>query len=298
MEIYRYSDSLYLIDLPQRIPGFRNFISSWVYFGERTFLVDPGPKSSINHLIDSLKEIGAERIDYILITHIHIDHAGGTGELLKHFQDAKVIVNEKGRKHLVNPERLWEGSLKVLGDIAVSYGEIVPVDPTKFAESAEGVEVIYTPGHAVHHQSYVIDEYLFAGEALGVYHEFDGLIYQRPATPPKFVYEIANSSIQKLKKYGDKSICFGHFGMSRNGAEVISRFEKQLKTWVQIVEDAVAEFGEDFESVLETARKRLTEMDESFSLFRKFDEETRKREEYFFRNAILGMYQYVMEKRD
>ncbi len=297
MEIYRYSDSLYLIDLPQKIPGFRNFISSWVYFGENTYLVDPGPKSSIYHLVDSLKEIGAEKIDYILITHIHIDHAGGTGELLKHFRDAKIIVNEKGRKHLVNPEKLWEGSLKVLGDIAVSYGEIVPVNPSGFAESAQGVEIIHTPGHAVHHQSYVVDEYLFAGEALGVYHEFDDGVYQRPATPPKFVYEIAYNSIQKLRKYEDRNICFGHFGMSRNGSEIISRFQKQLKTWVQVVEGAIAEFGENFESVLETSRKRLMEIDESFSHLEKFDDETRRREEYFFRNAILGMYQYVLEKR-
>ncbi len=297
MSIYRYSDSLYLIALPQKIPGFRNFISSWVYFGKKTFLVDPGPKSSVKALIESLGEIGADRIDYILLTHIHIDHAGGTGELLKHYNDARVVVNDRGVEHLINPERLWKGSLKVLGEMARSYGEIVPVDASKFAENAEGVEIIYTPGHAVHHQSYVIDEYVFVGEALGVYHEFDGQIYHRPATPPKFVYEIADRSIQKLKAYQDRNICFGHFGMSRNGEKTISGYEKQLKAWVQAVEDAVNELGEDFESVLEAVRKRLMKTDDSFSLFRKFDDEIRKREEYFFRNAILGMYQYVIEKR-
>ena len=297
MSIYRYSDSLYLIDLPQKIQGFKNFISSWVYFGEKIFLVDPGPKNSIEALTESLKEIGVDRIDYILLTHIHIDHAGGTGELLKHFQDAKVVVNERGIDHLINPERLWKGSLKVLGEIAKSYGEIVPVDASRFVENVESAEIIYTPGHAVHHQSYVIDEYVFVGEALGVYHEFDGLIYHRPATPPKFVYEIANSSIQKLKAYQDRNICFGHFGMSKNGTKIISGYEKQLKIWIKAVRNAVNELGEDFESVIEVVRKRLIEADESFSLIRKFDEETRKREEYFFRNAILGMYRYVIEKR-
>ncbi len=297
MSIYRYSDSLYLIDLPQKIPGFRNFISSWIYFGEKTFLVDPGPKNSIEVLIESLKEVGADRIDYVLLTHIHIDHAGGTGELLKHFKDARVVVNERGVEHLINPERLWKGSLKVLGDMARSYGEIVPVDASRFAKDAEGAEIIYTPGHAVHHQSYVIDDYLFAGEALGVYHKFDGLVYHRPATPPKFVYEIANTSIQKLKNYQDRNICFGHFGLSKDGARVISDYEKQLKMWVQTVEDAVNETGENFESVLEVVSKRLMKTDSSFSLFRKFDEEIRKREMYFFKNAILGMYQYVIEKR-
>jgi len=297
MEIYRYSDSLYLIDLPQKIPGFRNFISSWVYFGEKTILVDPGPSNSINTLMRALEEIGVDRLDYILLTHIHIDHAGGTGELLKHFEMTDVIVNVRGVEHLVNPERLWKGSLKILGDMARSYGEIVPVDPSRFAESAEDIGIIYTPGHAVHHQSYVIDEYLFAGEALGVHHDFNGLVYHRPATPPKFVYEIAESSIQKLKNYGDRKICFGHFGMGKNGHEIISKFESQLKTWVETVEKAVNVSGGNFETVLEITRKRLMEIDDSFSLIEKFDDETREREEYFFRNAMLGMYQYVIEKR-
>ncbi|NPA25310.1 MAG: MBL fold metallo-hydrolase, partial [Deltaproteobacteria bacterium] len=121
--------NLTCIDLDEpRLQGFVKFISAWVYKSEElTFLVDPGPLSTIPHLLGELEKMGVARLDYILLTHIHIDHAGGTGELLKSFPEAQVICHPQGIKHLVNPEKLWQGSLKVLGHVAEIYGEIIPV---------------------------------------------------------------------------------------------------------------------------------------------------------------------------
>ena len=153
-------DNLFCIDLDQpTLEGFRKFISAWLYRGNGfTLLVDPGPLSTIPHLRGELRRHGVERIDYVLLTHIHIDHAGGTGALLREFPEARVICHPEGIRHLVAPEKLWQGSRKVLGTLAEAYGEIVPVPQEKigFEEEigASGVRVFLTPGHAQHHCCY------------------------------------------------------------------------------------------------------------------------------------------------
>ncbi|WP_457590596.1 MBL fold metallo-hydrolase [Geoglobus sp.] len=298
MNIYRFGDDLFLIDLPQKIEGFRKFISSWVYAGEFTAVVDPGPKSTIDSLIKSLREIGIKQVDYVLLTHIHIDHAGGVGEFLKQFNGARLVVNERGKEHLVNPERLWKGSLKVLGDLARAYGEIAPVDESVFAEDVDGIDVIYTPGHAVHHQSYVIGDYLFAGEAFGVFQLVKDEVYQRPATPPKFIYEVAADSIRKLQELGDVKVCFGHFGLHESSADVARYAEKQLRMWVEAVTDALCCTAEEnFEMVKMKALEELLGKDARFANYEKLESDIRKREDYFINNTLRGIYEYVKENR-
>ena len=118
---------LVCIDLDQpQLEGFRQFISSWLCVTDRcTVVVDPGPLSTIPHLAAELRRHGVDHIDYILLTHIHIDHAGGTGALLREFPGALVICHPEGIRHMIAPEKLWEGSQKVLGQLAEVYGEIV-----------------------------------------------------------------------------------------------------------------------------------------------------------------------------
>jgi len=126
-------ERLTCIDLDQpSLEGFRRFISSWLYRGPAfTLLVDPGPLSTIPHLVGELRRLGVGRLDAILLTHIHIDHAGGAGALLREFPEARVICHPEGIRHLIAPEKLWEGSRKVLGKLAEAYGEIVPVPAEK-----------------------------------------------------------------------------------------------------------------------------------------------------------------------
>ena len=103
-----------------------NFINTWIYISnDLCFIVDPGPTVLINLLKDGLDQlkINENDLNYILLTHPHIDHAGGVGKLLKFFPHAKVVCHSRGIKHLINPKRLWEGSLKVLGKAAEFYGK-------------------------------------------------------------------------------------------------------------------------------------------------------------------------------
>jgi glyoxylase-like metal-dependent hydrolase (beta-lactamase superfamily II) len=158
--IHHVRDNLHLIDLNGPLEGFRKFISAWAYkIDGVTLLVDPGPASTIPYLVERLDELGIRTIDYILLTHIHLDHAGGTGQFLRHFPGAKVNCHPKGIPHMVAPQKLWEESKKVLGKVAEACGEMSPVPESsisyrdRIALGGVSIEVIETPGHAAHHVS-------------------------------------------------------------------------------------------------------------------------------------------------
>ena len=201
-------DHLHCIDLDlPALTGFRKFLSAWLYVAkDLTFVVDPGPLSTIPHLIRELQRHGVDRLDYILLTHIHIDHAGGSGALLKEFPDAMVVCHPVGVKHMVAPEKLWQGSVQVLGkSMTDAYGEIVAV-PEERIQAAEdtglpggsGLRSYFTPGHAVHHCCYLFDSLLFGGEVTGVHCSVTDGVYMRPATPPRFILEVALDSIDRM----------------------------------------------------------------------------------------------------
>jgi len=278
-----------MIDLPQKIEGFRDFIASWILKEEdEAIIIDVGPASTINLLDKALKEIGVKDVKYILLTHIHIDHAGGVGDFLSLYPKAKVIVNEKGKKHLINPEKLWNGSLETLGRIALSYGKIRGLKEKNFAEKIESsydIEIIYTPGHASHHQCFIVEDILFAGESAGVYYDKvfkEDNYYLRPSTPPKFILEKAISSLEKLRNLGRKSICFGHYGMHSNSIEIINTAIKQLESWTNVVREYPG-----------GAKNILLSLDDKFSNYKHLPEDIKKREDFFIENTLAGMREYV-----
>ena len=128
MMIHKKRKDLYLIDLDLDRVGFRKFIASWLYKSDDlNIIIDPGPFSTIPFLRTALETLGITKLDYILLTHIHIDHAGGTGKLLEYFPDTPTLCHPKGITHLINPEKLWESTKQVLGPMARTYGKIIPV---------------------------------------------------------------------------------------------------------------------------------------------------------------------------
>ena len=103
-----------LVDLDQNREGYREFLCCWVYQKDGyTFLIDPGPRSTIDYLVGALDELGVNKVDYVLLTHIHIDHGGGLANLLNVFPQARVFCHDSGIKHVVDPSRLWKGSLSL-----------------------------------------------------------------------------------------------------------------------------------------------------------------------------------------
>ena len=289
-------DNLFCIDLDQPIlEGFRQFVSSWCYRGERfTLVVDPGPLSTIPRLITELRRRGVERVDYVLLTHIHIDHAGGAGALLREFPEARAICHPEGIRHLVEPEKLWQGSRKVLGNLAEVYGEIVavPAERIGFEEmvGATGVRAFLTPGHAQHHLSFLLDDLLFAGEVAGVRGEVPQGIFMRPATPPRFILDVALDSIDRMIALAPKTMIFAHYGRVDNALEHLRIGRRQLPLWVRGVA-ATAELNASWRE--EAIYQWLLEKDEIYRNVRQLPADIYKRERYFLGNTLRGMIEYV-----
>jgi glyoxylase-like metal-dependent hydrolase (beta-lactamase superfamily II) len=289
-------DNLTCIDLDQPfLEGFRKFISSWLYQGDGfTLLVDPGPLSTIPRLCGELRARGVERLDYVLLTHIHIDHAGGTGALMREFPEAVAICHQDGIRHMVAPEKLWQGSRKVLGAVAEAYGEIVavPEERIRFEEriDAIGLRTFLTPGHAQHHVSYQLDDFLFAGEVAGVRCDVDQGIYLRPATPPRFILDVALDSIDRVAALAPRRMAFAHHGMVENGLEHLRIARRQLLLWVRGVAETLD---------VESSRREdalfawLLERDEQFRNILNLPTDIQARERNFFGNSMRGMVEYV-----
>jgi glyoxylase-like metal-dependent hydrolase (beta-lactamase superfamily II) len=302
MPYFQIKPGLFLIPLEQKLEGFDTFISSWLYRScDLNFLVDPGPLYSIEILKKTLDELEVSHLDYILLTHIHIDHAGGTGKLLESFPEAKVICHPQGIPHLINPAKLWEGSLTVLGEIAQAYGEIVPVAKGSLVferiikKGSHTIEVIETPGHAPHHLSYIFPPYLFAGEVAGVYQSLNDKIYLRPATPPKFELEISLASLEKLITKQPEIICFGHYGWNEDGVKILSLAKNQLELWTKVVKEESITGKKNWEN---NAIERLMKEDHYFSNYRYLTKDIHTREQYFILNAIRGIVEYVNRKHN
>ena len=286
--------SLFCIDLDQPVlEGFRKFISAWFYQGnDFTVLVDPGPLSTIPHLCSELRRQGITKLDFIVLTHIHIDHAGGAGALLKEFPGAMVICHPEGIRHLVAPEKLWEGSRKVLGTLAEAYGEIVAVPEGRigFQENIghTGLRAFFTPGHAPHHCSYLVDDLLFAGEVAGVRCELEDGIFMRPATPPRFNLKVALESIDKMIALAPRRMVFAHHGLVESGLDHLQIARNQLLLWVRGVAETAG--ASSRETVL---TDWLLEHDEHYANFSRLPEDIQARERYFLGNTLRGMIEYV-----
>lgn len=296
--VIQFGDHLTLIPLPQKMPGFDRFITAWLIGGERTYLIDPGPAVTIPVLTAVLSDLGVRRLDAILLTHIHIDHSGGIGDLVDHYPDTPVICHARAVEHLVDPARLWAGSVATLGDTARAYGPIAPVPAEQVVAveelAATGIEVIPTPGHAVHHVSYLIAGTLFAGEACGVFRELPDGYYLRPATPPKFYLETSQASIRALEKVVCRRMCFGHFGRTRRPAELLKAHRRQLQFWATELTRLAVET--DSADQLEICRSALLQRDPQLAGFSQFSAADQQRELGFMTNSIRGFLGYLQQR--
>ena len=289
-------DNLTCIDLDQPgHEGFRRFISCWLYRDDQLcFIVDPGPLSTIPHLLQELEARDVDRLDYILLTHIHIDHAGGSGALLERYPEAQVICHPDGIRHMMAPEKLWQGSLKVLGRLAESFGEIVPVPAERIGSGerlqGSGLELFLTPGHAAHHVCYRLDDLLIGGEVAGVRAEIDHGIYMRPATPPRFILEVALDSLDRMIALAPRFLIIAHHGLVEPALDYLRIARRQLPLWVRGV---IETSGEDSDTRQQALFDWLLEHDPNFANFDQLAEDIKAREQHFFGNTLRGMQEYA-----
>jgi glyoxylase-like metal-dependent hydrolase (beta-lactamase superfamily II) len=240
MHITKIEKHIYLIDV--ETAEIKNYIASYVLKGKHIALVETGPTSSVHNLLSGLKELNVkpEEVAYVAISHIHLDHGGGAGTLMKYLPKAKVIVHQRGAPHLANPEKLWTQARGVLGSVAEMYGKPEPVPKERIITATDGMtldignnvrlKAVETLGHASHHLSYyeTLSEGIFTGDAAGVYlNEFDVVV---PTTPPPFRLNIALESLGKLINLKPKYLYYSHFGKADNPIEKLQLTHSSLSS--------------------------------------------------------------------
>jgi glyoxylase-like metal-dependent hydrolase (beta-lactamase superfamily II) len=251
--------------------------------------VDAGPSGSSAGLLDAIHRLGLVHLDFILLTHIHIDHAGGLAPLLDSFPGARVVCHEKAVPHLADPSKLWKASRKVLGEVADLYGSPDPVSLDRLIPHTEarirGLRILETPGHAAHHLCFTLNGNLFAGEAGGNYLNIEGEEYLRPATPPVFFLDECLESVDRLLALDDQPIYYAHFGRGDSSYRLLRRFRAQLLRWLEIIRQAVEKDPEKGE---EQIIEILMEKDPDMAIFSAMTPEVQEREKFFMTNSVRG----------
>jgi glyoxylase-like metal-dependent hydrolase (beta-lactamase superfamily II) len=298
MRVYKIEEHIHLIDV--ETAGIKNFIASYVLKGEQVAIVETGPTSSIPNLLKGLEELDVkpEDVAYVAVSHIHLDHGGGVGTLLKHLPKAKAVVHQRGAPHLANPEKLWQQSRAVLGKIAEMYGAPEPVPEERIIAAVDGMtldvgggvrlKVVETLGHASHHLSYYepLREGIFPGDAAGIYIKEIGVVV--PTTPPPFRLDIALTSIDKLTGFKPKVLYYSHFGKAYDAVNKLQTYSRQLKLWAKI-----AKQGLENKENLETISGKILESDMAVRRAKEYIEAHQVLSETVLGESVQGVVDFV-----
>ncbi|HWC26036.1 MAG TPA: MBL fold metallo-hydrolase [Solirubrobacteraceae bacterium] len=201
-------------------------------------IVDPGPELSVGTLLDA---VGDEPLRALLLTHIHFDHAGAAGALVRDRPELEVWVHERGARHLADPTRLVTSAKRLYGEeFDRLWGEVVPIPEANLrvlrgGESLEGWEVAYTPGHASHHVSYRHRDsgWVFPGDTAGVRLP-PGTLLLPPTPPPDFDVEAWRASIDTIEAWEPQMLAITHFGDFADVAEHLERLREALSRCTQL----------------------------------------------------------------
>lgn len=237
-----------------QMSGYAGITSAYLIRGDRPCLVETGTATSANVVIDALAHLGVGPADLgtLVVTHIHLDHAGGVGTLAEHFPMAEVVVHERGARHLVDPERLMTSARRVFGRVLDDvFGVLLPTDAARVrALGDEGtvdlgggrsLAAFHAPGHAQHHVGLVDSASgdLYVGDAAGVY--IPETKDMRPSTPPPdFDLDLALTSLDRFREVRPQRLLFSHFGPVLDVQGSLDRAEEELRLWVELVRDTRA----------------------------------------------------------
>jgi len=286
----------YIPGQPDR-PGFDDFFGGWLTECRGlTLVVDCGVGGGAADLVRRLKaRLGERDLDYVLLTHIHLDHAGALGEIFKAWPRARAVVHEKGRRHLAEPGRLWASTREVMGELADLYGHPVPVDPGRLISHLEadlpGLGIWETPGHAAHHLSFRLEETWFPGEVGGCPYLWEGRVHNRPATPSHFNRVMALASIEKLLAEPDGPACFPHFNVRLPRLrEVLLLGLRQLDFWRGFLRrpEAAPRPGESLADRLDRLTGLLWLEDPELAPLKTLPPAETWRERFFLHNNLTG----------
>ena len=253
-----------VVEIDTRLGGWEQVTAGYLVTGPAPVLVETGSQSSVPVLLDALARIGVGAGDLatVVVTHIHLDHAGGVGDVAAAFPGATVCVHRAGARHLADPSRLVASAGRVYGDLLDRlYGRLDPVaeERIRVLEDGDGIDVgggrvltaVDSPGHARHHLALHDSDtgMLFVGDAVGVRLPDVGVL--RPATPPPD-FDLA-AALRSLARFADRSpsaLALAHYGVVPGDAlDVLDEAAGALRTWAEVAETAYLA-GEDVEGAL------------------------------------------------
>ena len=272
--------------LDTRMGGWDRVTAGFLVEGPQPALVETGAQTSAATVREALAQagLGPHDLRWLVLTHIHLDHAGGIGDLAQAFPSATVVVHERGARHIADPTRLIDSAARVYGPLLDSlYGRMQPVPEDRLVAAGDGFRIdvgngrtlvlVDSPGHAKHHHA-VLDEHtgtLLVGDAVGVRLPDVGVL--RPAVPPPdFDLEQAVRSLRRFASLRPTQVVLTHYGPMPDPLATLDEAERVLHEWVAVaeqvmrdsedagVEDIAAALAERFaepQDVSSAAREKL-----------------------------------------
>jgi len=251
--IRRHDDGVLAVDT--LTAGLEGVTAGYLLDAPRPTLIECGPALTIDAVISGLGQLGLDPDDlaYLVLTHIHLDHAGGAGDIAAAFPRATIVVSEHGARHLVDPERLNASSARVYGPLFDTvYGACTPLPAERIQSIADRdeldigggrvLELLHTPGHAKHHLG-VYDPTIgavFTGDSAGV--QLEGMSRARPATPPpEFHLEAALASLARYRERSPDRLYLAHYGPVEPADAALDEADEALRAWVETAERASAD---------------------------------------------------------
>jgi glyoxylase-like metal-dependent hydrolase (beta-lactamase superfamily II) len=257
VDIIKAAENIYQID--DRLYSLTGWGSVYLVDEDKKALIDTGPATSADAVLVGIKQAGIkpEDIDYIILTHIHLDHAGGAGVLVKHMPKAQVYVHSRGVKNIINPEKLMASTIAFQGAEALQRnGEAVAIPEDRVKAVADGEELklsdkqtlkfIDAPGHAPHELSILEtrNNGLFVGDTVGLCMPKHNILF--PITsPPSYDSEQFLATLQKLAALKVSRLYFAHFGVCAKAADALKKSIDTIRTWDKLAETALKRNGLD-----------------------------------------------------
>ena len=243
-------DDVFAIDT--HMAGHTGITSSYLIRGSRPCLVETGTALSAPVVIHALAHLGVQARDLatVVVTHIHLDHAGGVGDIARAYPNAAVVVHERGARHLADPTKLVASAQRVFGPdmdrmfgplLATPAERLTTLGETGFVDLGDGrrLDSFHNPGHASHHVALVDSQTgdLYTGDAAGVFVPDTAEV--RPATPPPdFDLDLALDSLRRMREAAPTRLLFSHFGPVTDVELVFDQSEEELRYWVEQVSQA------------------------------------------------------------
>ena len=245
LEINQHNDKLFWFDLEPN--NEKEFITIYILIDDKITLIETGPACSHNNLVEGINKagVGLSDIDYIVPTHIHLDHFGGGGHIMNVCENASAVVHPNAVYHVSNIDKWWSGSLDFLGEVAELYGKPLCIPESRIISAENNFELdlgktklksLHTPGHAPHHITWINDKSAFVGDSLGLWYPKIGRAF--PVTPGYYRHDLALQSINLMSELDLEELYYTHFG-PRPSEGAFEQTISEFQAWMTIVEEGI-----------------------------------------------------------